>query len=233
MTSPFVVHTIPGSPAARAVIAALIEKGASFRVAGLAAGAHKMEPHLSRHPFGKMPVLECADFTLYETQAILRHLDRALPSPSLVPNALVDAARMDQIMGISDWYLFQDVNNIIGFHRIVGPRLLGLAPDETAVSAAMPRAHVVFAELSRLLGGKSYLASQHMTLADLMVAPHLDFLSETPEWTPLTQGRSNLVEWLGRMNARKSMRLTTWEGVMQMARAGNVVVPQNLAGDRT
>ena len=128
MMSTFVVHTVPGSPAARAVMATLIEKGASFRVTGLAPGELKAEPHISRHPFGKMPVLEHDDFTLYETQAILRYLERALPSPPLIPQEPTDAARMDQIMGISDWYLFQGVNNVIGFHRIVGPRLMGLTP---------------------------------------------------------------------------------------------------------
>jgi glutathione S-transferase len=220
MNSSFVVHTIPGSPAARAVIAALIEKGASFRVAGLAPGAHKVEPHLSRHPFGKMPLLEHDDFMLYETQAILRYLERALPSPPLIPKEPREAARMDQLIGISDWYLFQGVNNVIGFHRIVGPRLMGLTADEAAISAAMPRAHVVFGELSRLLGQKDYLASQRVTLADLMIAPHMDFLSQTPEWTALTLGRSNLVEWLGRMNERTCMQLTSWEAVTRLAMAG-------------
>jgi glutathione S-transferase len=219
MMSSFVVHTIPGSPAARAVMATLIEKGASFRVAGLAPGAHKVDPHLSRHPFGKMPVLQHEDFTLYETQAILRYLERVRPSPPLVPEEPRDAARMDQIMGISDWYLFQGVNVVIGFQRVVGPRLLGLTPDEAAISEAMPRAHVVFGELSRLLGHKPYLASHQVTLADLIVAPHMDFLSQTPEWTPLTRGRFNLVEWLGRMNERECLRMTTWEAVAQLAKA--------------
>ncbi len=218
--SSFVVHTIPGSPAARAVMATLIEKGASFRVAGLAPGAHKVEPHLSRHPFGKMPVLEQGDFTLYETQAILRYLERILPTPRLIPEEPKDAARMDQVMGISDWYLFQGVNSVIGFQRVVGPRLMGLTPDEAAISAAMPRAHEVFGELSRLLGRKAYLASQQVTLADIMVAPHMDFLAQAPEWSALTRGRSNLTEWLGRMNERKSMQLTTWEAVAQLAKAG-------------
>lgn len=218
--SSFVVHTIPGSPAARAVMAALIEKAASFRVAGLTPGAHKMEPHLSRQPFGKMPVLEHDDFTLYETQAILRYLERVLPSPPLIPEEPKNAARMDQVMGISDWYLFQGVNGVIGFQRIVGPRLMGITPDETAISAAMPLAHVVFGELSRLLGKKAYLVSQRVSLADIMVAPHMDFLAQTPEWIPLTRGRPNLVEWLARMNERKCMQLTTWEVVAQLAKAG-------------
>jgi glutathione S-transferase len=201
-------------------MAALIEKGASFRVAGLTPGAHKMEPHLSRHPFGKMPVMEHDGFTLYETQAILRYLERILPSPPLIPEEPREAARMDQVMGISDWYLFQGVNGVIGFHRIVGPRLMGLTPDEAAISAAMPLAHAVFGELSRLLGSKAYLVCQRVTIADLMVAPHMDFLAQTPEWIELTRGRSNVVEWLGRMHERKCMQLTTWEAVAQLAKAG-------------
>ncbi len=217
--SSFIVHTIPGSPAARAVMATLVEKGATFRVAALAPGAHKSEPHLTRHPFGKMPVLEHDGFSLYETQAILRYLDRILPGPPLTPGEPTKAARMDQIMGISDWYLFQGVNNIIGFHRVVGPRLMGLVPDETAISGAMPRAHVVFAELSRLLGQKAFLVSSEVTLADLIVAPHMDFLAQTPEWIPLTQERPNLSEWLARMNQRKSMSSTTWDAVTQLAMA--------------
>ena len=219
MTS-FLIHTIPGSPAARAVMAALIEKGAPFRVSGLTPGQHKVDPHLSRNPFGKMPVLEHGEFTLYETQAILRYLDRVLPSPALTPSDPKDAARMDQIMGISDWYLFQGVNNVIGFQRVVGPRLLGTTPDEAAIRAAMPLAQVVFGELARLLGGKAHLASESVTLADLLVAPHMDFLAQTPEWEVLTRGRPNLVHWLHRMSERRSMASTTWEAVTQLAKAG-------------
>lgn len=217
--STFVVYTIPGSPAARAVIATLIEKGAEFRVAGLTPGAHKAEPHLSRNPFGKMPVLEHDHFVLYETQAILRYLDRIVPVPPLVPRDARETARMDQIMGISDWYLFQGVNDVIGFHRIVGPRLLGLKADEAAIAAAMPKAQVVFGELSRLLDRKPFLAAQTMTLADLIVAPHMDFLAQTPEWSQLTRGRDNLVEWLARMSERRCMASTTWEAVSQLALA--------------
>jgi len=176
----FIVHTIPGSPCARAVIATLIEKGSSFRVAGISPGAQKGEPHLARNPFGKVPVLEHGHFVLYETQAILRYLDRVLPSASLTPADPEEAARMDQIMGISDWYLFQGVNSVIGFHRIVGPRLMGLKPDEAAIAEAMPKAQVVFGEISRLLADKAFLAARTLTLANLIVAPHMDFLSQTP-----------------------------------------------------
>ncbi len=217
--APFKVYTIPGSPCARAVMAAILEKGATFQLCALKPGEHKAEPHLSRNPFGKMPVLEHEGFMLYETQAILRYLDRILPAPELTPGPVKEAARMDQVMGICDWYLFQGVNGVIGFHRIVGPRLMGLTPDEAAIAKAMPLAHTVFGELARLLDDKSFLAANTVTLADLMVAPHMDFLAQTPEWEPLTRGRRNLVDWLARMSARPSMRATTWEAVAQLAKA--------------
>ena len=52
-----------------------------------------------------------------------------------------------------------------------------------------------------------------------MVATQMDFLSLTPEWEPLTSQRTNLRDWLTRVNARPSMQATTWERVTQLARA--------------
>jgi glutathione S-transferase len=217
--SEFIVHTIPGSPFARAVLATLEEKGAGYRLAPLAPGSHKSPQHLARHPFGRVPVLEHDGFVLYETQAILRYLDRVLPEPALTPADARHAARMDQVMNINDWYLFHGVANVIVFHRVVGPRVLGLAPDEAAIDAAMPAARVVFAELSRLLGEQPYLAGDGISLADLIVAPHVAFFTATPEWAELGAPRHNLVAWLARMEARPSMLATTWERVNELAKA--------------
>ena len=77
--SEFIVHSVAGSPYGRAVFATLEEKGARYRLAPVQAGAFKSEPHLARHPFGRVPVLEHDGYLLYETQAILRYLDRLLP----------------------------------------------------------------------------------------------------------------------------------------------------------
>lgn len=215
----FIVYSAPGSPYGRSVLATLEEKGAKYRFSAVGIGTARSEPHISRHPFGRVPVLEHDGFVLYETQAILRYLDRVLGGPVLTPSDAKAAARMDQVMNICDWYLFQGVNNVIGFQRIVGPRLLGLSTDEAAIAQAMPKAHVVFQELSRLLGTKPYFTGDEVTLADLLVAPQLDFLAPTPEWTPLVAERPNLVAWLGRMNGRASMVATTWERVAAMAKA--------------
>jgi glutathione S-transferase len=217
--SDFVVHSIPGSPFGRAVLATLEYKAAPYRFVAVAPASMKQEPHISRHAFGRVPVFQHGDFILYEVQAILRYLDRVLPEPALTPPDPKLAARMDQAMNINDWYLFQGCGNIIAFQRVVGPRLMGLKPDEAVIEAAMPRAHQVFRELSRLLGEQPYFTGAGPTLADLMLAPQFDFLSITPEWAPLTASRQNLVRWLERMNALPAMQATTWEKVIEMAKA--------------
>jgi glutathione S-transferase len=185
----------------------------------VAPGTLHSPQHLSRHPFGRVPVLQHDSFMLYETQAILRYLDRVLPSPTLTPADRKRAARMDQVMNVNDWYLFHGVANVIVFHRVVGPRVMGLEPDETAIEAAMPKARIVFAELARLLGEQSYFAGETLSLADLLVAPALAFFTMIPEWSDLGAPHANLVAWLERMEARPSMQATTWERVSEMAKA--------------
>ena len=219
--SGFIVYNVPGSPFGRAVLAALEEKGAPCwpRSRRSPLDARRAPEHLARHPFGRVPVLEHDGFVLYETQAILRYLDRVLPDPALTPGEARTAARMDQVMNICDWYLFQGVANVIAFQRIVRPRLLGQAPDEAAIADAMPRAHVVFDELARLLGSQRYFAGEGLTLADLLVAPPLDLLAATPEWQKLTAAAPNLVAWLAAMNTRACMKATTWERVAELAKA--------------
>jgi glutathione S-transferase len=217
--SEFTVYSVPDSPFGRAVLATLEEKAASYRLLPVAPGTLRSPEHLARHPFGRVPVLEHDGFSLYESQAILRYLDRVRPTPALTPGDSRAAARMDQVMNVNDWYLFQGVANVIGFQRVVGPRLMGLKPDEAAIEAAMPRAHAVFAELARLLGEQPYFAGAAVSLADLLIAPQFAFLTQTPEWPVLGAPHANIVAWLARMEARPSLQATTWDRVAEMAKA--------------
>jgi glutathione S-transferase len=217
--SEFTVYSVPGSPFGRAVLATLEEKAASYRLLPVVPGTLRSPEHLARHPFGRVPVLEHDGFSLYESQAILRYLDRVRPTPALTPADSRATARMDQAMNVNDWYLFQGVANIIGFQRVVGPRLMGLKPDEAAIEAAMPKAHAVFAELARLLGEQPYFAGAAVSLADLLIAPQLSFLTQTPEWSVLGAPHANIVAWLARMEARPSLQATTWDRVIEMAKA--------------
>jgi glutathione S-transferase len=214
--SDFVVHGVPGSPFVRAATLGLIEKGAAWRLQAMAPGESKSQGYLQRHPFGRVPLLEHGDFWLYETQAILRYLDALIPEPPLTPREPRAIARMNQVIGINDWYFFPKVAAVIVFNRIVGSVLLGRAPDEAAVVAATPDARICVSELARLLGDRPYFAGDMLTIADLMLAAQLDFFAATPEGRLLLDG-TVLVPWLARMNARASMQQTQRPAALQAA----------------
>jgi glutathione S-transferase len=216
----YTVHTVPGSPYGRSVMAMLEEKDADWHLAPIdQAGVHG-PAHVALHPFGKMPILEWNGRLLYETDAILRYLDDALPGPSLVPEDIDDRARMNQVMGICDAYVFPEGARIIVFQRVIGPAIVpGFVPDEAAIEAGLPRSHVIFAELSRLLGESDWFGGPQVSLADLMIGPQLELYSRTPEWAGLTEGRGNLRDWLSRLEARPSMQRTLWERLPERIQA--------------
>jgi glutathione S-transferase len=205
--SDFVIYGIPGSPFMRSVLMGLEEKRQPYRVEAMKPGEHKQPAHLMRHAFGRIPAIEHGDFTLYETQAILRYLDDVIPEPPFMPKDERARARVNQIVGINDWYLFPKAAAPIVFNRLVGPALLGQKTDEAAIQAALPAAETCVAELDRLLGDQPFLAGDQLTLADLMLAPQLDFFAATPEGKRLIQP-TRLSAWLVRMNARPSMIAT-------------------------
>lgn len=202
-----VIHGVPGSPFMRAAQMGLEEKHVPYRVQAMAPGEHKSEAYLEKHPFGRIPLFEHGDFTLYETQAILRYIDDVFPEPPFKPKDRRSAARMNQIIGINDWYFFPKVAAVIVFERIVGPVLLGNATNQAAIDAAMPMARTCIAELDRLLGPHPFLAGDSLSIADLILAPQLDFFAETPEGESLLVG-TRLQKWLVRMNRRSSMQAT-------------------------
>jgi glutathione S-transferase len=211
-----VLYGIPGSPFVRSVQLGLEEKSVPYRMDALSPGAIRGDDHVKRHPFGRVPVIEHGDYRIYETQAILRYLDAAFPDPSLQPNEPRAIGRMNQIIGINDWYFFPKVAAVIVFNRIVGPVLMGKTPDETAITAAMPMAQTCIAELERLMDGQAFLAGERLSIADLMLAPQLDFFQATPEGKQLLGG-TRLGDWLGRMNQRPSMQRTLRPENLQVA----------------
>jgi glutathione S-transferase len=202
------VYGIPGSPFLRSVEIALHEKALDYDLCAMAPGEHKQPDHLARHPFGRVPAFEHDGFTIYETQAIIRYLDDLIPNPPLSPDNAQARARMNQVIGIIECYFFPQAAAPIAFNRIIGPRLLGLPADETAIAEAMPTARTCFEVFDGILGDKAYLTGDAVSIADIMLAAQLDLFTECAEGRELTRGTSNLAGWLGRMRSRPSFAAT-------------------------
>src|ERR1044071_9657735 len=146
-----IVYGPAGSTYVWSVRLALAEKSVAHELGGVPFGAHRQEPPLSRHPFGKVPSFEHDGFALYETQAILRYIDEGFPVSPLQPTDLHEFARMNQVMGIVDAYAWPAIANDILGTRLLAPRL-GLPADEAAIAKALPRARLCLSEFARLMG---------------------------------------------------------------------------------
>jgi len=204
--APIVVHGIPGSPYVRMPLLACEEKHAPYRIAAMEFGQNKTAQYLARQPFGRIPVIEHDGFWLYESAAIIRYIDQVFPGPSLTPADPRAQARMNQVMGIVDWYVMPSVSAGIGWNRIIAP-MIGRPVDEAAVAKAVPGATTCVRALEHLLGNQPFMAGDSISLADLMLIPHLELFPTTPEGAAIMKN-SPLLGWIDRMRARPSVQAT-------------------------
>lgn len=176
-----VLYGFDGSTFVRSVRMLLAEKNADFDqvpVNVLAGEPHSPE-HLARHPFGKVPVVDHDGLRLYETGAILRYLDEALPGPSFIPDALKARARMDMAMGIVDAYGYGAMVGAVSAYHLF-PDLVG-GVSEDARQQGIERAKLVLAEIMKLRGESPWIAGDQPSLADFYLAPICFYVALTPD----------------------------------------------------
>jgi glutathione S-transferase len=205
--SEVIVYGVPGSPYVRMPLLACEEKGAPYRLVALNFGEATSPEHLKRQPFGRVPAIEHDGFSLYEADAIIRYIDQVFDGPSLTPADPRARARMNQVMGIVDWYVMPSLTAGIGWNRIVAPAF-GLPVDEEKVKASVPLARTSLTALEDILGDQPYFAGDRLSLADIMAVAHLEFVPWSPEGAELIAG-SPLLAWLDRMNARPAVARTS------------------------
>jgi glutathione S-transferase len=209
--SEIVLHGFPFSPYVRAVAMSLALKGLAYREQTVdlrpVPGGLRSPEHLQLHPFGRVPILEDADFRIYETQAILRYLDARYPAPALQPADPRALGRMSQIIGIVDCYLFPQTVRPLGAERVVRPALMGATPDEAVVAEALRAAAVAVEALEALVLADGFLVGDTLSAADVILAPQLHLITPVPEVRALLQG-TRLLGWLERMLAHPAMTAT-------------------------
>lgn len=207
-----IVYGPAGSTYVWSVRLALAEKGVAHELVEVPFGEHRQEPHLARHPFGKVPAFEHDGFQLYEAQAIMRYIDERFMTSPLQPTDVHEFSRMNQIIGIVDAYAHPSIAMGILVNRMLAPRL-GLPVDEAAIEAALPRARLCLAEFARLMGEQQFIAGERISLADLMVAPLLYYFARLPEGEAPLAEHANLQAWMKRIEGRQSFQVTKPPGV--------------------
>ncbi len=186
----------------RSALLALAEKSVLYDLDEMAPGDNQKEPYLStRHPFGRIPAFQYKDFKLYETQAIVRFIDEVFPDPALQPEDLHERALMNQAIGIVDGYFWISAAAQIIRAQLMAPRF-ALEVDHAALEAAIPKAQTCIREIGRMIGSKPFIASQSLSLADIMVAPIMSYLRHTAFGTENLAANQNILDWIERIEKR-------------------------------
>jgi glutathione S-transferase len=170
----------------------------------LLGGENRREPYLKVNPAGQCPALELDDGTvLTEVTAICEYIDdKKTDTPSLIGEAAEDRAKTRMWTRRIDLNIVEPALN--GFRFAEGLKLfqsrVRCIPEAADGLKATARDKLKW--LDGLLGSKSFIAGNKITMADFMLFPFLDFMGTVGQ--PLDPACKNLTAWFGRMKALPS-----------------------------
>jgi glutathione S-transferase len=202
------IYGNPMSTCTRKVLATFAEKNVNpeLLVLDFAKGEHKSPEHMKRQPFGQMPVLEDGEFQMYESRAIMRYVDQALPGISLTPADSKQRARMEQWISVEMSDFTPHAMTFIQEHMF--KPMFGHKGDPALAEAVRPKLAACCDVLEKALTGKQFLLGDHVSLADIGFLPYIDYLMKTPGGSEITS-RPNLNAWWERCSSRPSWKKAT------------------------
>lgn len=166
--------------------------------AGLSYGVVNTPDYRTKNPNGLVPLLEDGDFTLWESNAIVRYLCAREGSP-LYPKDLQRRADAERWM---DWQ--QTTLNPAGspgFKQLI--RTLEAQRDPAVIAASVAATEPLFAQLDAHLSRQPFMAGDALTMADIPIA------CEVHRWWGLPQPRpawSHLERWYAQWLALPASR---------------------------
>ena len=173
---------------------------------------HDLEPdmgspkHVVLHPFDRVPILQHADFVLYETSAIVAYLEELFPQPALQPGQPRDRALMNQWISAVNSYYYPYMIYHVTHERLVYPQL-GIASDEKVVAHALPKVERALHVLETALGrGTDYIIGRELTLADFFMLPSTYAFGLTEEGKAMYPKYPLFCAWRARMEALPSVK---------------------------
>ncbi|HTR14418.1 MAG TPA: SRPBCC domain-containing protein [Roseiarcus sp.] len=179
----------------------------AFEEKGIAYAVQVARPQspeiLAWNPFGKMPTFRCGELALYETSAILRHLDETMPGPSLMPSDPIERAKVEQWVSVLNCYGYPAIvrNYVLQYAFPRGP---DGQPDRSTIDAAIPEIRKILAALDGAIGSRDYLVGDRITLADILLTPMVAYVKAMPEGKDLLAEVPNLRRAVEKLAERPS-----------------------------
>ncbi|KAM3407231.1 hypothetical protein ACQJBY_000968 [Aegilops geniculata] len=206
------VYGVGASPFVATVLLCLEETGADYELVPLdmAAREQRTEPHLSRNPFGKIPVLEDGDLTLFESRAISRYVLRKYGSPGNKSTDLLRESSLGESAMVDVWteveaHQYQPAIEHIVQQCVILP-FIGGARDQAVVDENVGKLEKVLDVYEARLSTHAYLAGDFFSLADLVHFGITYYLVVGTEYATLLESRANVWAWWGRIMARPAIK---------------------------
>lgn len=154
-----------------------IEKGVPHTLEPVELGS---DAHGKLHPWLRVPILRHDTLRLYETSAIARYVDEIGTGASLLPSTAAARATMEQWISAINCYVYDSLIKSYALKYIL-PKLRGQAPNPDEIRAGVPNLERDVARLDGAYAGRSWIAGDAPSLADLFVAPIAQTISMFPE----------------------------------------------------
>ncbi|MFN3475338.1 MAG: glutathione S-transferase family protein [Blastomonas sp.] len=192
-------------PNPRVVLMFLEEKGATIdrTFVDIMAGDNRAPEFLKLNPFGQLPLLEMDDGTcLSESTAICGYIEEKFPEPPLIGSTAEERAVTNMLVRRLDYDVVAPMTT--AFRGSEGLPMfqnrLRCLPE--AADGLKACARDGLAAFDALLAGKSWLAGDRFTLADILLYCLTEFGKQVGQPTP--ENLANLSSWSARVAARPS-----------------------------
>jgi len=167
------------------------------------AAENRRPPYTDRNPGGQVPALELDDGRLLaETVPIFKYLEEKHPTPPLVGTTAEERAETRMWTRRVELNITEHLYN--GFRYAEGIELfrprMRVLPEAAAGLKSIVRDKLAW--LDGLLPGRSFVAGERFTVADIVLYAALDFGATVGQ--PLDPGLANVGAWFARIGARPS-----------------------------
>lgn len=158
------------------------------------------------HPFKKVPVLIYNDTAIFETATICRFLDNIATENTLKPTDPLTIALIDEWAAALSIY----IDNILirqYFLEYSFPQGPNNTIREDVIEKAIPSVISALMLLDKQIGDNPFFCGKFYSMADAILTPMLDYISQTPNKSELFAKTNNLIPYLSRMKQRPSGKI--------------------------
>ncbi|CAD6272810.1 unnamed protein product [Miscanthus lutarioriparius] len=193
------------SPVVSRALLALEEVGIDYELVPMnrQAGDQHRPEHLARNPFGKVPVLEDGDLTLFESRAIARHVLRKHKPELLGSGSLEQAAMVDVWLEVEAHQLSPAAIAIVV--ECIFASFLGRERNQAAVDENVEKLKKVLEVYEARLSQSRYLAGDFLSLADLSHFTIMHYFMDT-EYATLVGALPHVSAWWQGLAARPAAK---------------------------